>query len=123
MNTSMKRMFAELLGLLLCFSNFSATVYAEGEEIVYSIEEFEVEGYETEIGELEGDAENGYTVTITNSHEPDVTEATVVKFWNDNDDAAGKRLIHHVQIAGHRRADIEDEKKGDQVHDRLLEPA
>ena len=65
-------------------------VYADGAEIEYSIKELEIDGYESGI-EMEGDAETGYSFTITNTHENEETEATVIKVWNDNDDAAGKR--------------------------------
>ena len=39
-----------------------------GTAIEYSVDEVEVEGYETEIGEVTGDAENGFKVEITNYH-------------------------------------------------------
>ena len=40
-----------------------------GTAIEYSVDEVEVEEYETEIGEVTGDAEEGFEVEITNTHE------------------------------------------------------
>ena len=54
---------------------------SRGEEITYSVEEPEVpEGYEVSYEEGEG------TVTIKNTHEPETTEVTVLKVWEDEDD-------------------------------------
>ena len=50
-------------------------------EIVYTITEEAVEGYEAEV--------DGYDVT--NTHEPETTEATVVKKWKDENDKDGLR--------------------------------
>ena len=68
-----------------------AVYSAEDTEIVYTLDELKVEGYETEIGALEGDAEEGYTVTVTNTHENELTETTVVKVWDDADNRDGNR--------------------------------
>src|SRR5699024_4529637 len=56
-------------------------VYEKGEEITYTIEEVEVDGYETEI--------DGYD--ITNSYTPGVTEVSGSKIWKDADDQDGIR--------------------------------
>ena len=75
-------------------------VYANGAEIEYTVEEKGVEDgkitmgeveYTVEVGEMSGDAENGYTVTITNSYESVLTKVTVTKNWEDNDDQDGMR--------------------------------
>ncbi len=55
--------------------------YANGEEIVYTITENAVSGYETKIA---GSVENGFTVT--NTHEPEMTKLDVQKFWDDEND-------------------------------------
>src|SRR5699024_2055824 len=55
--------------------------YKNGEEIVYTVTEDAVEGYETTINEL----------NITNSYTPEVTEVTGVKTWNDADNQDGIR--------------------------------
>ena len=57
-----------------------------GEEIVYTIEEVGVNGYETVIS---GDASKGFV--ITNSHTPATTEVSGSKTWDDKDDQDGKR--------------------------------
>ena len=51
----------------------------EASEIAYSVDEVEVTGYSTEVGEVSGDAEEGYSVTITNTQ--DTTTLTVDKEW------------------------------------------
>ena len=61
-------------------------VYKAGEEIVYTVEEDEVADYEVAIT---GDASEGFTVT--NTHEPEKTEVSVTKVWDDEDDADGIR--------------------------------
>ncbi|MBQ3508417.1 MAG: Cna B-type domain-containing protein [Peptococcaceae bacterium] len=55
--------------------------YADGEEIVYTITEDEVDGYTALIDGFE----------ITNTHMPEETEATVKKVWDDADNQDGKR--------------------------------
>ena len=66
---------------------------AEGKPIVYSVEEKAMVGY-NEIGGIAQSkivkAENG-TVTITNTHIPEVTTMTARKIWNDDDNRDGKR--------------------------------
>ena len=57
-----------------------------GEEIVYTIEEVEVSGYDTVIS---GDASKGFV--ITNSHTPATTEVSGSKTWDDANDQDGKR--------------------------------
>lgn len=57
-----------------------------GEEIVYTIEEVEVSGYDTVIN---GDASKGFV--ITNSHTPATTEVSGSKTWDDKGDQDGKR--------------------------------
>ena len=61
-------------------------VYAGGEEIVYSIEEVSVAGYETKIT---GTAATGYTVT--NSYTPETTSVSGSKTWDDADNQDGVR--------------------------------
>lgn len=57
-----------------------------GQEIVYTIEEVEVSGYNTVIS---GDASKGFV--ITNSHTPATTEVSGSKTWDDKGDQDGKR--------------------------------
>jgi len=66
--------------------NWSATVenlpkYANGEEIVYTVKEITVDGYDSDVDGL----------TITNSHTPETTSVSVTKVWDDADDQDGKR--------------------------------
>ncbi len=56
-----------------------------GKEIVYSVEEIPVAGYESHV---HGDA-SGFV--ITNTHQPDTTSIKGTKTWQDNQDQAGKR--------------------------------
>ena len=65
-------------------------VNAAGEAITYTLEEIEVTDYDTEI-EMTGDAENGYSFTVTNTHKTELTEVEVEKTWDDDDDRDGKR--------------------------------
>lgn len=58
-----------------------------GVERHFGIVESDIEGYE--LGEISGDAENGYTVT--NSHTPFVRDISGTKTWDDADDQDDKR--------------------------------
>ncbi|WP_156008062.1 Cna B-type domain-containing protein, partial [Streptococcus ruminantium] len=55
--------------------------YANGKEIVYTVSEEKVDGYEMKV---EG-------TNITNTHTPETTEVAGAKTWNDNNDQDGKR--------------------------------
>ena len=61
--------------------------YYQGKPVEYSIEEFEVEGYDVDI---EQDEETG-EYTITNSHTDETTTVKGTKTWSDNDNNDGKR--------------------------------
>lgn len=71
--------------------------YANGEPIVYTVEEESVEGYTTEIKDF----------TITNTHTPEKVSYHVQKIWNDNNNQDGIRpesitvhlLANGVEIA------------------------
>ena len=69
----------EEMGWSYTFENLNK--FANGEEIVYTITEDEVPGYTTEI--------NGFDVT--NTHEPQQTQVSVEKVWDDDDDFEGAR--------------------------------
>ena len=60
--------------------------FANGVEIVYTVAEVTVAGYETVIT---GSQESGYVVT--NYHTPEVVEVAGAKTWVDNDDQDGMR--------------------------------
>ena len=60
--------------------------YEAGKEIVYTVTESAVAGYETTVS---GNATSGFTVT--NTHTPDTTQVRVSKAWDDNNDQDGKR--------------------------------
>ena len=70
-------------------------VYADGEEIAYTVEEAGVtDGKITMNGAeytvtVEGDAESGFT--ITNTHTPVKTKVTVTKVWSDSNNQDGIR--------------------------------
>src|SRR5690625_2663551 len=61
-------------------------VNANGEAIVYTVEEVTVEGYETTIS---GTAADGFV--ITNTYEPEQINIEGTKTWDDADDQDGKR--------------------------------
>ena len=62
-------------------------VYEGGTKIEYDVLEIsETEGYTSE---KTGDATSGFT--ITNTHEPEKTEISVTKVWNDNNNQDGLR--------------------------------
>ena len=60
--------------------------FADGEEIVYTVNEISVEGYTTVIT---GDKTTGFT--ITNSHNPETVAVSGAKTWNDNGNQDGAR--------------------------------
>ncbi|MBO5349673.1 MAG: Cna B-type domain-containing protein, partial [Clostridia bacterium] len=60
--------------------------YANGTEINYEIKEIQVPDGYTSTSE-----EDGNVTTITNKHTPEVTERTVKKVWEDNNNQDGKR--------------------------------
>ena len=61
--------------------------YVDNQPVTYSVEEVEIEGYETEIT---GDAKTGFT--ITNTHSPEIYKSiSVTKEWKDGDNRDGKR--------------------------------
>ena len=69
------------------FTALNKTDPGDGHSIQYSVEEAEpIAGY---ISSSSGDAETGYT--ITNIHEPEMTEITGSKTWDDADDQDGVR--------------------------------
>ena len=59
--------------------------YKGGEEIAYTVEEAAIEGYEATGNSAEN---NG---TITNKHEPEKINISVIKVWNDSNDKDGIR--------------------------------
>ena len=60
--------------------------YQNGQKIVYKVEEVEITGYSSVVN---GNAGTGYT--ITNTHDPEMTEITGAKTWDDNDNQDGVR--------------------------------
>ena len=61
--------------------------YANGKEIAYTWSETETPtGYT-----LTGNAADGTVTTLTNTHVPETTEATIKKIWADSDNQDGKR--------------------------------
>ncbi len=66
--------------------------YEDGEEIVYTVTEDAIEGYDTEILDLTLDEETGiYSVTVTNTHEPETVDISGSKTWDDENNQDGKR--------------------------------
>jgi len=54
---------------------------AQGVEIVYTVTEDKVEGYNTSVDDYD----------VTNTHEPETIEIPVTKVWDDNDNQDGKQ--------------------------------
>lgn len=72
-------------------NNWEATIeglpkYADGEVIDYKWVEDIPEGYELINTEV-----SGYVTTFTNKHTPELTEVSVEKVWDDNNNQDGKR--------------------------------
>ena len=65
--------------------------YENGIEIVYTVVEDVVLGYDTVIDYTEIDANNIISATITNTHIPEKTELNVKKIWLDRDNIMGLR--------------------------------
>ena len=65
--------------------------YAAGEEITYTWTEEAASGYELVSTEVSKD---GYTTTLTNKYTPETISLTVVKAWEDEEDAEGFRPDH-----------------------------
>ena len=63
-------------------------VDSNGREITYSIAEDAVSGYTSQV--------NGYNVT--NTYEREETSATVVKIWDDNNNALGRRPASIIAV-------------------------
>ncbi|MBR5928753.1 MAG: Cna B-type domain-containing protein, partial [Prevotella sp.] len=61
---------------------------AAGKVIDYTVTEDAVTGYTASVNP---DASDPLSITVTNSHTPEVTEATVVKVWDDKDNQDGIR--------------------------------
>ena len=80
--------------------------YEDGEAIEYTVEEPEApEGYTVEVGDVSGSAEDGYEVTITNTHEVEEEEQDV-----------------DIEITGTKKlVDSEDESKEYELEDEEFE--
>ena len=79
--------------------------YCDGQEIVYTVDESEVEGYTKNV--------DGYN--ITNTHTPETIEINGTKTWYDNEDQDGKRpekITVHL-FAGKDEIDSKDVKEAE----------
>ena len=56
-------------------------------DYTYSVVETAVAGYETSYSDVTGSNEDGWAVTVTNTHEYVTVDVTVSKVWDDDDDA------------------------------------
>ncbi|MBQ7928576.1 MAG: Cna B-type domain-containing protein, partial [Methanobrevibacter sp.] len=63
-------------------------VYSNGKLINYSVQELEVANY---VSVVSSDAD--YAFTVVNSHVPVVTDVSVAKVWDDNNDQDGLRPV------------------------------
>lgn len=83
------------------FFNELPALNDKGEKIVYSVEEEEVDGYESDV---EGDPESGFI--ICNTHESVTFDISVTKSWaNDNPDNRPERIIIELLVDG----EVQDE--------------
>nr|WP_295160431.1 Cna B-type domain-containing protein [uncultured Methanobrevibacter sp.] len=64
-------------------------VYNNGQIIKYSVTEFDVSGYTAEITN-----DTAYNFTVNNTHVPALTNVSVVKVWNDNNNQDGLRQVN-----------------------------
>lgn len=60
--------------------------FDEGKEVVYTVTQNEVDGYTTNVANIDK-----YTFQITNTHEPEKLAKTVTKVWDDNNNQDGLR--------------------------------
>ena len=60
-------------------------------DYTYTVVETAVTGYETDYSDVTGSNEDGWSVTVTNTHEYVTVDVTVSKVWDDSDDADGLR--------------------------------
>lgn len=60
--------------------------FDEGKEVVYTVTQNEVDGYTTNVANIDK-----YTFQITNTHEPERLAKTVTKVWDDNNNQDGLR--------------------------------
>ena len=68
--------------------------YEKGAEIDYLVKEVtEINGYTTDIVEIENDTDNGksFSYTVTNTHIPELTKVQITKVWDDKQNQDGKR--------------------------------
>lgn len=62
-----------------------------GQLVNYTIEEVDVEGYESIVTPVDSDGENSYAYQVTNSYMPEVIALEGTKTWDDADNQDGKR--------------------------------
>ena len=62
--------------------------FDEGEEIVYTVSEAQVENYKAPV--IEKISDNEWAYRVTNGRDYEKTEIEVTKAWNDSDDQDGK---------------------------------
>lgn len=60
--------------------------FDEGKEVVYTVTQNEVDGYTTNVANIDK-----YTFQITNTHEPEKLAKTVTKVWDDSNNQDGLR--------------------------------
>lgn len=65
--------------------------YKDLERVAYSISENEMEGYTNSIGAIQGTWSDGWSFSVTNTHDIALTSATISKTWNDDNDRDGLR--------------------------------
>ncbi|HJC46700.1 MAG TPA: doubled motif LPXTG anchor domain-containing protein [Candidatus Lachnoclostridium pullistercoris] len=67
-------------------------VREQGEDLVYTVKEVGIpDGYTVQVNEVKEIDEDHYTVEVVNTHVPAVTQKTVTKLWDDNNNSDGLR--------------------------------
>ena len=94
-------------------------VCRNGEKITYSVKETleEANGYTSDTAEPVI-AENGGSITITNSYTPETTEITVKKVWDDNEDQFDRRIgvkatVTLMRTVAEKTEDVETARVGE----------
>lgn len=66
-------------------------VYEDGKKITYTVSEVEIDQYDSTTSVAGPDVDGNYTITITNTYNPELIDIPVEKVWDDEDNQDGIR--------------------------------